>query len=69
MKLIKWDGKDETGKYTYNEEEIKRWGMMIDTDTGTVYYTSKEEEARQLVWCIGKDLKRHLHHLEQIAAR
>ena len=69
MSLVKWNGKDATGRYQYDPVEIERWNMMINTESGVIYYTSKETEPRQLIWCTAKGLTSHLHRLEQMKAR
>lgn len=63
--LIKWDGKTGT-KYPYTNfcENFE----MYQAANKTVYYTDiGGNDAR--VWCSGRDLNRHCHHLQQIAAR
>ena len=69
MSLSKWNGKDATGRYQYDPEDIERWDMMINTETGSIIYTTKETPPRVNIWCIARDLTAHLHHLEQIKAR
>ena len=62
--LIPWDGKRGTD---YPYEPIVTFNYYIDANN-TVYYTNLDNtDAR--IWCSGKELNRHCHHLAQIAAR
>jgi hypothetical protein len=63
-----WDGKDESGKYQYTEDEIKSWNMMIDSK-GNIWYTTHETPPRTMIWCTVNKLTRHLHRLEQLKER
>ena len=66
--LRPWDGREPSGRYQYPVEDIDYWNMQID-NKGTVYYITKGEPAKLMIWCPSNDLTRHLHRLEQIAAR
>lgn len=65
--LPRWNGTSDSGR-VYDAEQIAYWNMRRDSD-GTIYYTTQEKRPRIMVWCSGAELDRHLHHLEQIAAR
>ena len=62
--LIKWDGKKGT---SYPYELNDTFNYYIDANN-TVYYTGKDDDDCR-IWCSGKDLNRHCHHLAQIKAR
>jgi hypothetical protein len=68
MNLKPWNGKDASGSYQLPEDQMTGWNMQIDDD-GTIYYMSHETIPKLLIWCPAKRLSKHLHHLEQIAAR
>ena len=62
--LIPWDGKRGT---SYPHEPNPGFNHYIDAQN-TVYY-SELDNSDARIWCSGKDLNRHCHHLAQIAAR
>ena len=63
--LIKWDGKRGTN-YPYSVDS-ENFEFYINADN-TVYYTDKGG-ANARVWCSGRNLNAHCHHLAQIRAR
>jgi hypothetical protein len=66
--MKRWNGTDATGRYQYPQDDINDWNMTID-ERGTVYYIPHDGTNEPRVWCPAADLTRHLHRLEQIAAR
>lgn len=62
--LIRWDGHKGTN-YPYELNDA--FNYYIDSEN-TVYY-SHPENNDCFVWCGGKRLNAHCHHLMQIAAR
>ena len=66
--MKKWNGKDVTGRYQFPADQIDYWDMTIDDD-GNIIYITHEDPPRQMIWCPASRLTRHLHRLEQIAAR
>lgn len=66
--MIKWDGRDPAGRYQYPADQINYWNMTID-DSGTVYYIPHDGKNEPQIWCPAVNLTRHMHRLEQIAAR
>ena len=62
--LIKWDGKKGTN---YPHELNDNFNYYIDANN-TVYYSNPNINDC-MIWCSGKDLNRHCHHLAQIKAR
>lgn len=66
--MTRWDGRDATDRYQYPVDDINAWNMTID-DNGTVYYIPHDGTSEPLIWCPAADLTRHMHRLEQIAAR
>lgn len=62
--LTRWDGKTGTA-YPYN---INNSFEYYQNAQSTVYYTDAGGKNAR-VWCSGRDLPGHTHHLAQIAAR
>ena len=63
--LIPWDGKRGTDyPHDLNNQIFEYY---IDA-RNTVYYTD-HDGINARIWCSGKELNRHCHHLAQIAAR
>lgn len=66
--LPRWDGKSPSGRFAHPFEQCEGWNMR-KSENGTIYYTTREKSPKIMVWCSGAELDRHMHHLEQIAAR
>lgn len=67
--LPRWDGtvKGYT-LYKYPKEDIEYWDMRITPD-GSIYYRNWETPRQVNIWCIGSQLRSHLHHLYQVKLR
>ena len=66
--MKRWSGIDASGRYQYPADQISYWNMTID-ERGTVYYIPHDGTSEPRIWCPASILTRHLHRLEQIAAR
>lgn len=64
--LVKWDGKrGSSTPYRYiNDTQFE----MYQDANNTVYY-SDPGGVNCRVWCSGKNLSAHLHHLDQVLSR
>lgn len=66
-KLKSWDGKSKDGRYQYPIEGD--WEYFED-ELGNIYYETKENPKRMMIWCSARKLNRHLHFLlVQLPAR
>ena len=66
--MKRWNGSDASGRYQYPADQISAWTMTID-ERGTVYYIPHDGKNEPQIWCPASILTRHMHRLEQIAAR
>ena len=62
--LIKWDGKKGTN---YSYDTSGTFDFYIDAENA-VYYVPQNDISVS-VWCSGRNLNAHCHHLAQIRAR
>ena len=61
-----WDGTCPNSNVKYPFELT---GDLLIDDEGTVYYHTREENPKLMIWCPASRLRAHLVHLNQIAAR
>jgi hypothetical protein len=64
-KMRPWNGKDKTGRFVMQADQLEYWKMQVD-EGGTVWYYDWGTPRHLGVWCPSKMLTAHLAKLSRI---